>query len=142
MILDSISVQFENPATDALGHEHVEGKLYCGREKAELHFKEKDRAFKKSDPVTVEFEYKEIEKAAFHGGWFRPKILEVSTRVPEKLKNFPGANVGKVVLHVSKESIKDAKKVAAFIEYKHSEAFLMESDERLGTKRDDLDSGI
>ena len=144
MILDSISVYFENPATDALGYEHVEGKLYCGRDKAELHYKERDRAFKKSDPVTVEFDYVDIDKVEFSSqGWFKPKVLTVSTRCPEKLKNFPGADVGQVVLQLEKKSIKDAKKVAAFIEYKHSEAYLMESDSRLeDKKRGDLESGI
>ena len=79
MILDSISVYFSNAATDALGYEHVEGKLYCGRDTVELHFKERDRAFKKSDPETVEFDYKEIEKVVFLGGWFNPKMLEESS---------------------------------------------------------------
>ena len=142
MILDSISVYFSNAATDALGYEHVEGKLYCGRDTVELHFKERDRAFKKSDPETVEFEYKEIEKVVFLGGWFNPKILEVSTTCPDKLKDFPGADVGRVELQVSKKSIADAKKVASFIDYKHSEAYLMESNDRLDEKRGDLESGI
>ncbi|NNE93533.1 MAG: hypothetical protein HKN23_17945 [Verrucomicrobiales bacterium] len=142
MIFDTISVYFENPATDALGYEHVEGKLYCGRDAAELHFKEKDRAFRKTDPITVEFDYSEIEKVEFQSGWFRPKILSVCTRCPEKLKDFPGADVGKVELQVSRKSVSDARKVAAFIEYKHSEVYLMDSNSRLEEKRGDLESGI
>ena len=142
MILDSISVYFDNPATDALGYEHVEGKLYCGREKAELHFKEKDRAFRKSDPQVIEFEYSEIERAEYESRWFRPKFLIVDTTVPEKLKGFPGTEVGKVRLQIPRESIKEARKVAAFIEYKHSEAYLMESNDRLEETRGDIESGI
>ena len=143
MILDTISVYFDNPATDALGYENVEGKLYCGRDKVELHFKEKDRAFKKSETTTVEFDYREIERVEFHSqGWFRPKVITVCTTAPDKLKDFPGADVGQVELQLEKKSIADAKKVASFIEYKHSEAYLMESNDRLEEKRGDLESGI
>ena len=66
----------------------------------------------------------------------------MSTTCPEKLKNFPGADVGKVELQVSKKSIGDAKKVTSFIDYKHSEAYLIESNDRLDEKREDLNSGI
>ena len=41
MVIDELSVYFDNPATDALGYQHVEGFLRCGRDHAELHFKEK-----------------------------------------------------------------------------------------------------
>lgn len=128
---DELSISFENPATDAMGYEHVEGKLYCGRDKVELQFKQKDRAFRKNETHTVEFGYGEVEKVEFISRWFRPKILIFQTRSPEKLDSFPGANVGRVELQVISDSVKDARKVAQLIEFKQSEAFVEESERRL-----------
>src|SRR5690606_15232676 len=41
LVYDELSVSFDNPATDPLGHNPVEGKLYCGRDAIELQFKTK-----------------------------------------------------------------------------------------------------
>ena len=128
---DELSISFENPATDAMGYEHVEGKLYCGRDQVELQFKQKDRAFRKNETHRVKFDYGEVEKVTFVSRWFKPKMLIFQTRSPEKLDLFPGANVGRVELQVIDTSIKDARKVARLIEYKQSEAFLEESERRL-----------
>ena len=141
-MIDELSVYFDNPATDAMGYEHVEGFLRCGRDHAELHFKEKDRAFRKSEPTTVTFEYSEIERVEYHGGWLRPKILTLRVRTPEKLKDFPGADVGRVDLQVTKKSRKDAERAPALLDYKQSEAYLRESANRLDEVRDELDSGL
>ena len=139
---DELSVYFENSATDPLGYDHVEGKLYCGRDKVELQFKQKDRAFKKNDPVTIEFDYSEVEGAEYVSRWFRPKLLIFKTRSPEKLKDFPGAQVGRVDLQVTRAARDAARRAQVFIEYKHSEAYLKESDKRWSESRDNLDSEI
>ena len=114
-----------------MGYEHVEGKLYCGRDSVQLQFKLKDRAFKKNESQTVTFDYGEVEKVEFISRWFRPKVLVFLTRSPEKLDQFPGASVGRVELTVIDESIKDARKVAGLIDFKQSEAFVVESERRL-----------
>ncbi len=118
-----------------MGYQHIQGKLYCGRDWLELQYKEKDRAFRKSDTTVVRFDYGEVETAEYISKWFQPKFLILQTRSPEKLEEFPGADVGRVELQVMRESIKHAKQVAALIEYHQSEAFLDESEERVGRAR-------
>lgn len=129
---DELSVSFDNPATDAMGYDHVEGKLYCGRDSIQLQFKQRDRAFRKNEPQTVEIEYGEVEDVEFVSKWFQPKRLIFETRSPEKLAAFPGAGVGRLELIVTEDSRKEAKKVANLIRFRQSEAFLEESEQRLG----------
>jgi len=134
-VYDELSVNFENPATDPMGYNHVEGKLYCGRDAVELQFKMRDRAFRKSESHVVAFDYAEVEKVVYESGWFRPKILTFQTRSPEKLDRFPGASVGKVELRVAQGSHRDAGRVAELIRYRQSEAFVAESESRLDRLR-------
>lgn len=134
---DELSVSFENPATDPLGYNHVEGKLYCGRDAVELQFKMRDRAFRKSELRKVAFDYAEVERVEYLSRWFRPKILVFQTRSPEKLGLLPGASVGRVELLVSPESRRSAAKVEALIRFRQSEAFVSESEARLDRLRED-----
>ena len=134
---DELSVTFENPATDPLGYNHVEGKLYCGRDAVELQFKLKDRAFRKSEVHRVPFDYAEVERIDYLSRWFRPKILVFQTRSPEKLAGFPGASVGRVELIVSPESRLQAARVADLVRFRQSEAFVAESESRLNRLRED-----
>jgi len=131
MMFDELSINFENPATDALGYEHVEGRLFCGRDYLELHFDEKDRAFVKIPPVSVRFTYDEVERIEYLKKWFRPGKLIFRTHSPEKLAQFPGAKVGMVKLQVTRDSIRDASRVAGLIEFRQAEAYLGVAEERL-----------
>jgi len=135
-VYDELSVSFENPATDPLGYDHVEGKLYCGRDAVELQFKVRDRAFRKGNALVVPFTYAEVERVEYLSKWFRPKVLVFQTRCPEKLDDFPGASVGRVELQVIEASRRDAAKVADLIRYRQSEAFVSESESRLSRLRD------
>lgn len=128
---DELSVYFENPATDPMGYDHVEGRLFCGRDRVELQYKRRDRAFRKAEPKTIAFGYGEVDRVQFDSGWFRPDVLLFQSRSPEKLEEFPGADVGRVELRVKTGSKREAKKAAAFIEYRQSEAYLRESEQRL-----------
>lgn len=129
-------MQFENPADDPLGYNHVEGKLTCGRDEVELHFRQRDRAFRKGETHTVVFGYGEIEKIQYQPRWFRPKLLVFQTRSPRKLDDFPGASVGRVNLHVVPASRGDAAKLESLVELRQSEAFVLESEERLRRLRE------
>lgn len=138
MIGEELSVYFENPARDALGYEHVGGCLRFGRDEVELTFDEKDRAFRKTPAVTVTFGYGEVVGVTYVSRWFRPKVLRFQTKSPEKLAEFPGADVGQVNLIVKPESRKAAAKAPELVEFKQSEAWLEESERRLEEKRGDL----
>ncbi|MCB1231350.1 MAG: hypothetical protein KDN19_13845 [Verrucomicrobiae bacterium] len=141
MFGEELSVYFVNPARDALGYEHVEGCLRFGRDEVELTFDEKDRAFRKIPAVTVTFGYGEVVKVTYVSRWFRPKQLRFETKTPEKLAEFPGAEVGQVALYIKPESREAASKAPALVEFMQSEAWLAESDERLRERRNDLESG-
>lgn len=141
-VQDELSVYFENPATDSMGYNQVEGKLYCGRDKVQLQYKQKDRAFKKNSPEVIEFEYSEVYEVEYISRLFRPKLLVFKTRSPEKLKKFPGAKVGKVQLRVTKAALEDARRAQIFIEYRQSEDHLKDADKRWSESRDDIESDI
>lgn len=140
MIGEELSVYFENQARDALGYEHVEGCLRFGRDEVELTFDERDRAFRKTPAVTVTFSYAEVIGVTWVSRWFRPKVLRFQTKSNEKLAEFPGAEVGQVVLQVKSESREAASKAPALVEFKRSEAWLAESEARLREQRGESDS--
>ncbi len=134
---DELSISFENPATDPLGYNQVAGKLYCGRDEVALHYKVKDRAFRKNESVTVRFTYAEVELIRLMARWFRPRIIVFQTRSPDKLDGFPGSIAGRVELQVIPASVREAGKVADLIRFKQSEAFVAESEDRLNRLRGD-----
>ncbi|MDF1826480.1 MAG: hypothetical protein P1U68_17680 [Verrucomicrobiales bacterium] len=133
-IFDELSVSFENPATDAMGYDVVEGQLLCRSDELVLQFKQKDRAFRKNPIQSVAFSYSEIEGVEFHGGWFKPKRLVLRTDSPEKLSGFPGAGVGSVELFVQPESVPGAKKVFGIVDFRKSENRLAASEARLNDR--------
>ena len=137
---DELSIYFENPATDPLGHEEVEGKLTCHRDGVTLRFKQRDRAFRKNDAHVIEFAYSEVEAIEYSAKFFGPKTLTFRARETDKLKDFPGAEVSSVVLHVVKASREEAARAADFIDYRQSEAYLEEQDQRLAESRQSLES--
>lgn len=132
---DEISIFFKNPATDPLGKLAVEGKLLCTEENVVLRYKQLDRAFKKNEPEKIEFSYAEIESMTYRSKFLGPKILTVCTRGTDKLKSVPGAEVAQIELHVLKESRDEAERIADYVEYRQSEAYLRERDESLSKER-------
>lgn len=136
MIGEELSVYFENPARDAMGYEHVSGCLRFTRDGVELHFDEKDRAFRKTPAVTVQFDFAEVTAVDYTKRWFKAHELVFRTSRPEKLAEFPGADVGSVTLFIKAGSQKEASKAPALVSFRHSEAYLAESERRLESKRD------
>ena len=132
---DELSIFFENPASDPLGKEIVEGKVLCDDDQLSIRYKQKDRAFKKNQPKVLEFSYAEIESVSYKSKLFGPKILTICTRGTDKLKAFPGAEVAMVNLHVVKGYRDQAEQMADFIEYHQSEAYLKERESRLSEAR-------
>lgn len=133
-IFDELSVSFENPATDAMGYDVVEGLLLCRSEELILQFKQRDRAFRKNPIQSTAFSYSEIEDVEYHSGWFKPKRLILRTSSPEKLSEFPGAGVGVVELLVKSESASRAKKVSGLVDFRKSEERLLESETRISDR--------
>lgn len=111
----------------------------CTRHSLTLRFKQKDRAFKKNDPKTLEFKYSEIDSVHYQSKFFGPKILTITTRNTDALKEFPGAEVAKVELHVVKDYRKAASEMNSYVDYQQSEVYLRERSEKLSDARDGLD---
>lgn len=135
MITDELSIDYENPATDPLGYEHVQGKLRCKFDLIELQFHQIDRAFRKIPVVIREIPYAQVESATYVDRWFRPKLLIFKTKDPQHLAGFPGGEVGKIKLQVSRSSRDDAKRMAALLQYKQSEALADETAARMNHAR-------
>jgi len=138
-VRDELSVYFENPATDPMGYNHVEGRLFCGRDRVEIQYKQRDRAFRKNETTCLAFDYGEVARVEFVRRLFGPDTLVFQSRVAERLDEFPGSDVGSVALRVLPSSRKEAKRAASFIEYRQSVALLLETERRLG-RGDDGDS--
>lgn len=135
-MIDELSIYFDNPATDPLGHEAVAGKILCTEKAVEIHFKQKDRAFKNFRSKTIYLSYADVETARYEAKFFGPKTLVLTIRKSGNLSEFPGADVSRLELHVCKDSRSNAKKVAEYIGFRQSEAYLEESDRRLNETRD------
>ena len=139
MITDELSIDFRNPAADALGYEGVQGKLRCQRNEVELQFDQNDRAFRKIPVVVRQIPYRQVESVEYIDRWFRPKLLIFKTKSPEYLDGFPGGEVGKVTLTVCRQSRKDASRLASLLDFKQSEAYLEETNQRLDQARTSLE---
>lgn len=135
MIFEELSVSFENPATDAMGYDAVEGKLICAEEAVQIHFKQKDRAFRKNPTATIEFAYDEVEKLTLVSRWFRPPEIVFETFVADRLSGFPGAGVGRVDLQIIDASKKEVRKLIELFRFRQSEQRLLRSDDRLRGER-------
>ncbi len=135
---EEVSIYFDNPATDPLGHEHVEGRLFFGEQGISLDFKVKDRAFRKGEAGSIAFGYEDIESIRFTRRFLGPRILTLGLRSAVILEPFPGAEVGKARLHVTSASGEEAKKVESLVEYRKSEAYLSASHHRLEESRRQL----
>jgi len=134
---EEISVPFCNPPGDALGYDAVEGKLFCGRDQLELHFKQRDRAFRKNPALVAKFDYGEVEKLELTTSWFRPAVLSLWVRQSDQLADFPGAGVGRVDLRLVRGSRSEATKALGLVEFRRTEAALEASEKRMERPRRD-----
>ncbi|MEM7147475.1 MAG: hypothetical protein AAF591_20330, partial [Verrucomicrobiota bacterium] len=120
------------PASDQLGHLHVDGKLRCLEDRVVLQYKIRDRIFKKSgkELEKIEFPYSELEEVAYNPNWFRASRLVLKTRDPAILAKMPGSDLGRIDMRVTKKSKKDAAKMEKLVEFKRSEFDAARSHER------------
>lgn len=135
MQIEPITIYFEIPATDAMGREHVEGKIRGLDDEVLLHWKVRERTFTRGKHPThrISLRYHEIEDIAFQGSWlfFRPGRLIFRVCDPAKLEGMPGVDVGHCVLEVARKSRGDARRLAKFLNYKVSEFRRERSEQRL-----------
>jgi hypothetical protein len=132
MVGETLSIYFWVPASDQLGHLHVDGKLRCLEDRVILQYKIKDRVFRKSgkELEKIEFPYSELEEVAFNPNWLTASRLMLKTSDPAILAKMPGTDLGRIDMRITKKSKKDAAKMEKLVEFKRSEYLAQESHDR------------
>lgn len=123
MTTDPLPVYFEIPAQDAMGFQHVTGKLDAQDDKVLLYWKIKDRTFKKTsdEMAVIELSYLDIESLTHKKSWFSGHQLILKVRDPRLIENIPGVNMGTGVLQLPKKSRTEVPKLIKLVDYKISE---------------------
>ena len=133
MVTDQLAIYFEIPARDSMGYLHVNGKLRALEDEVLLHWKIKDRTFKKSgkEMQTIPIGYADIEHVEIVSRFLFNKDLVLKVHDPRLINELPGSEMGKVQLQITKKSKPDAAKFIKQVEFKMSEINLNRSLERL-----------
>ena len=139
MITDFTALSFEIPARDALGREHVEGKLVAAEACLQFYWRFRDRTFKRTgdDMRLIEVDYTNVEsvvlKTTFF--WFNPRLL-LKLADPRPLGEVPGTRVGAATLMLTgSEAVEEARTFLKMMDYRKSDAI---ANARI-TRMSDLD---
>jgi hypothetical protein len=132
---EELGIQFEIFPSDALERYHLEGKLRVVGQRVLLHYKNRERTFTREQNklVTIELELGDIEVLTLKKKWWgwRGGTLLLKVKDPRKLEKMSGSKLGEVVMSIPKESLADAERFLALMDYKISEDALEKSRERL-----------
>lgn len=126
MITDSPALSFEIPARDALGREHVEGKLVAEEQSLQFYWRFRDRTFKRlgDDMKIISLDYANVESVTLKtllGRW-KPRLLMKLTD-PRPLGEVPGTQVGAATLWLGgRGGAAEARAFIKMIDYRKSDA--------------------
>ena len=137
--IDPVNIHFHIPATDPLGKQEVLGKLRFLSDQVTLSWRLKGSVFKggKSEMVTIDLPYSEIEHVELVKKWFKIRRLVLRIENPELVKDIPGVEMGKMNLNIDDRSLEEAKKLSSLIDFKRSMFILDEHDQRIKAIRDE-----
>ena len=126
MMTDFTALSFEIPARDALGREHVEGKLVAAETFLQFYWRFRDRTFKRlgDDMRMIAIDYTNVESVALKTTlrWFKPRLLFKLTD-PRPLGEVPGTQVGTAALMLTSHEAKlEARAFLKMVEFRQSEA--------------------
>ncbi len=130
---DPISIQFDIPATDHLGKNHVEGKLRFMADIVELDWRVRGNVFRggNEEVKTIYLPYAEIEHVELTKKWWKIRDLILRITSPALVAEIPGVEMGKMVLVIDERSREEAKKLESLIDYKRSMFILDERTKRI-----------
>ena len=139
MITDFTALSFEIPARDALGREHVEGKLVAAEASLQFFWRFRDRTFKRTgeNMRLIEVDYTNVESVMLQTTffWFNPRLL-LKLADPRPLGEVPGTQVGAATLRLTgNEAIAEARTFLKMMDYRKSDAI---ANARI-TRMSDLD---
>ena len=137
--IDPVNIHFHIPATDPLGRQEVLGKLRFLPEYVSLSWRLKGSVFKggKSEMVTIDLPYGEIEHVELVKKWFKIRRLILRIENPELVKEIPGVEMGKMNLHIDDRSREEAKKLGGLIDFKRSMFILDVHEQRIQSIREE-----
>jgi hypothetical protein len=126
MIHDLSAIYFEMPARDALGLQHVVGKLLATSKCVSFYWKLKDRAFKRAadEMQVVELAYGNIESVDVKStmGLFKHRLI-LKIADPTPLAGVPGIDVGRATLMLTnREAKREAMKFVKLVDFRKTEA--------------------
>ena len=135
--IDPVNIHFSIPAADPLGRQAVLGKLRFLPERVALSWRLKGNVFRggKSEMVTIDLPYGEIDHVELIKKWFRVRQIVLRIANPELVQEIPGVDMGKMVLDIDGRSRQEAKKLAGLIDFKRSMFILDEHENRLKAMR-------
>lgn len=135
--IEPVNIHFSIPAADPLGKQAVLGKLRFMPQHVALSWRLKGSVFKggKSEMLTIELLYGEIDHVELVKKWFRIRLLVLRIADPERVKGIPGVDMGKMVLHIDQRSRQEAKKLLGLIDFRKSMFILDEHEARLKSMR-------
>jgi len=130
---DPISIQFEIPATDHLGKDHVEGKVRFEHDSIILTWRLRGNVFRggNAEVQTITLDYSQIEHVELRKKWWKIKDIVLRITDPSLVEAIPGVEMGKMVLLIDSRSREEATKLESHIDYKRSIFRLDESNKRI-----------
>jgi len=130
---DPISIQFDIPATDHLGKNHVEGKLRFMSDIVELDWRVRGNVFRggNEEVKTIQLQYAQIEHVELVKKWWKIRNLVLRIADPTLVAEIPGVEMGKMVLVIDERSREEAQKLESLIDYKRSIFILDERTKRI-----------
>ena len=135
--IEPVNIHFSIPAADPLGRQAVLGKLRFLPERVALSWRLKGNVFRggKSEMVTIDLPYGEIDHVELVKKWFRVRQIILRIANPELVQDIPGVDMGKMTLDIDGRSRKEAKKLTGLIDFKRSMFILDEHEKRLKAMR-------
>ncbi|MCP5535127.1 MAG: hypothetical protein H7A51_02710 [Akkermansiaceae bacterium] len=136
--IDPVSIHFHIPATDPLGKDEVFGKLRFLPEHVSLSWRMKGSVFKggMGEMTTIDLPYGEIEHVELVKKWFKVRRIVLRISNPVLVKDIPGVDMGKMVLHIDDRSRQEARKLTGLIDFKRSMFILDDHEQRLKAMRE------
>ena len=130
---DPISIQFEIPATDHLGKDHVEGKVRFMADEVEIDWRVRGNVFRggNAEVETISMPYSQIEHVELRKKWWKIRDIILRIADPSLVEKIPGVEMGKMVLQIDNRSREEAEKLESLIDYKRSIFILDEQTKRL-----------
>lgn len=91
----------------------------------------------KGNLTTIDLPYGEIDHVEIVKKWFKIRRIILRISSPELVKDIPGVDMGKMILHIDERSRDEAKKLTGLIDFKRSMFILDDHEKRLKSMRED-----